>query len=109
MANGNHKVVYMIEERGGKSYWNRIGVAFVNRDGSLSVNLSAIPIPTISYDKDDCITGMSYKLQIRDNYSQDSGGGQRRGGGGRRQQQRQEEPGEEDYSQDEEQGGDVPW
>lgn len=38
------KIVYMITERNGRSFWNRIGVAFVNSDGSLNVKLEAIPI-----------------------------------------------------------------
>ena len=33
------KIVYVITERNGKSYWNRVGVAFVNHDGSLNVKL----------------------------------------------------------------------
>lgn len=38
------KIAYSITKRGEKSYWNRIGVAFVNRDGSLTVKLEALPI-----------------------------------------------------------------
>jgi len=38
------KVVYTITERGDKSFWTRIGGATVNRDGSLSVKLDAIPV-----------------------------------------------------------------
>jgi hypothetical protein len=53
----NMKMVWTIVERaaaGGvtKSYWTRVGVAFVNRDGSLNLHLDAIPI--------------SGKLQVRD-------------------------------------------
>ena len=46
------KIVYVITERAGRSYWNRIGVAFVNRDGSINVRLEALPV--------------SGELQIRD-------------------------------------------
>ena len=46
------KVVYVISERNSKSYWTRIGVAFVNHDGSLNVKLEAVPV--------------SGELQIRD-------------------------------------------
>jgi len=46
------KVVYVITERNNKSFWNRIGVAFVNHDGSINVKLDAAPI--------------SGELQIRD-------------------------------------------
>jgi hypothetical protein len=38
------KIVYVISERGGKNYWNRIGVAFVNSDGSLNVKLESFPV-----------------------------------------------------------------
>jgi len=48
----DYKIVYAIVERGPKRYWLRIGMAFVNRDGSLNVKLDAVPL-----------TGL---LQIRD-------------------------------------------
>jgi hypothetical protein len=39
------KAVFTVVERGqGKSYWTRIGVGFVNRDGSLNLRLDALPI-----------------------------------------------------------------
>ncbi len=38
------KIVYNITERDGRSFWNRIGVAFVNRDGSVNVKLEAVPV-----------------------------------------------------------------
>lgn len=38
------KIVYVISERGSRKFWNRIGVAFVNSDGSLNVKLEAIPV-----------------------------------------------------------------
>jgi len=38
------KDVYTIVKNGEKDYWNRIGNAFVNRDGSLTVKLNALPI-----------------------------------------------------------------
>jgi hypothetical protein len=44
MDSGSMKIVYVITERGGKSYWNRIGVAFVNKDGSINVKLEAAPV-----------------------------------------------------------------
>ena len=39
------KAVYSIIEREGqeKAYWLRLGTAFVNRDGSLTVYLNALP------------------------------------------------------------------
>ena len=38
------KVVYTITERGDRSFWTRIGVAYVNRDGSISIKLDALPV-----------------------------------------------------------------
>lgn len=39
------KVVWTVVDRGqGKSYWTRVGVGFVNRDGSITVRLDAVPI-----------------------------------------------------------------
>lgn len=47
------KVVWMITERGEKSYWTRIGVGFENRDGSVTMQLDAVPLS-------------GAKLQLRD-------------------------------------------
>ena len=43
---GGRKAVYTIIESGGgnKSRWVRIGIAFVNRDGSYNVVLDALPV-----------------------------------------------------------------
>lgn len=38
------KIVYVISDRNGRKYWNRIGVAFINSDGSVNVKLEAIPV-----------------------------------------------------------------
>lgn len=38
------KAVFAITERGDKSYWTRVGVAYTNRDGSLTLKLDALPI-----------------------------------------------------------------
>lgn len=38
------KIVYSISERGSRNYWTRIGVAFVNQDGSLNVKLECLPV-----------------------------------------------------------------
>jgi hypothetical protein len=39
------KTVFTVVDRGqGKSYWVRIGVGFVNKDGSLNLHLDAVPI-----------------------------------------------------------------
>ena len=44
----NKKTVYTIVERNEgeakKSYWVRIGIAFLNRDGSYNVKLDALPL-----------------------------------------------------------------
>jgi len=53
MDQGKMKIVYAITSREAKpgngattprKYWSRVGVAFVNRDGSLSVKLEALPV-----------------------------------------------------------------
>lgn len=38
------KVAYSVSERAGKSYWTRIGVGYVNKDGSWNMKLDAFPI-----------------------------------------------------------------
>jgi hypothetical protein len=38
------KIVYTVTERGEKSFWTRVGVAFENRDGSLTLRLDAVPV-----------------------------------------------------------------
>jgi hypothetical protein len=40
----NWKAVYTIVERGQKSYWIRIGTAFINHDSSWNVKLDAVPV-----------------------------------------------------------------
>ena len=44
MDQAKMKVAYVITERGDKSFWNRVGVAFTNRDGSINVKLDALPL-----------------------------------------------------------------
>ena len=56
------KIVYVICERNSKHYWNRIGVAFVNNDGSINVKLDAVPV--------------SGELQIRDYVAREDGASQ---------------------------------
>lgn len=43
-ASTPRKFVYTVTEKGEKSFWTRIGVAFPNRDGSLTVRLDAVPV-----------------------------------------------------------------
>jgi hypothetical protein len=38
------KIAYVVTQRGANKYWTRVGVAFVNRDGSFNVKLDAIPV-----------------------------------------------------------------
>ncbi len=54
------KIAYTVVERekDGRRFWVRVGAAFVNRDGSLSVRLDAMPV-----------NGM---LQIRDYQARDA-------------------------------------
>lgn len=35
---------YTVTERGGRTFWTRVGVAFTNRDGSVTVRLDAVPV-----------------------------------------------------------------
>ncbi|MCA9639665.1 MAG: hypothetical protein H6718_17150 [Polyangiaceae bacterium] len=42
--NSKTKIVYCITENKGRKYWNRVGVAFVNVDGSINVKLDAMPV-----------------------------------------------------------------
>jgi hypothetical protein len=59
-ANGESmKMVYTVVERGpGKSFWTRVGICFVNRDGSINLRLDAIP--------------MNGTLQVRDYEERDA-------------------------------------
>lgn len=41
---GKMKVVYVITKRGEKSFWNRIGVGYVNQDGSINLKLESLPV-----------------------------------------------------------------
>lgn len=48
-ANGSSETramrqVFTVIERNGKTYWVRIGAAFINKDGSETVLLDALPI-----------------------------------------------------------------
>ena len=54
------KIAYTVVQResDGREFWVRVGAAFVNRDGSLSVRLDAMPV--------------NGKLQIRDYRPRDS-------------------------------------
>ncbi len=38
------KIVYCITESKGRKFWNRVGAAFMNADGSINVKLDALPL-----------------------------------------------------------------
>lgn len=38
------KYIYVITSNKGRTFWTKIGVAFVNRDGSLNCKLNCLPI-----------------------------------------------------------------
>ena len=38
------KIVYVIASRGDRRYWNRVGVAFVNSDGSINCKVDSLPV-----------------------------------------------------------------
>ena len=42
--NRDTKHVYAITERGERSFWTKVGVAYTNRDGSTNVQLDALPV-----------------------------------------------------------------
>ena len=39
-----HRIAYSIADRGGRSYWTRVGVTMLNKDGSETVLLDALPL-----------------------------------------------------------------
>jgi len=54
------KVAYNVIERSpGRSYWMRIGVGFVNQDGSINVRLDAVPLNGIVQLRDPEVRGAS--------------------------------------------------
>ena len=44
MEQNRMKIAYVITQRKDKNFWNRVGVAFVNNDGSINVKLEAVPV-----------------------------------------------------------------
>lgn len=61
MDSSKLKIAYVITSRNGKNFWNRVGVAFVNNDGSINVKLEAVPV--------------SGEIQIRDYVPRDENAG----------------------------------
>lgn len=72
------KIAYVIVERNGRTYWNRIGVGFVNQDGSINVRLDALPVsgefqlrdqsPTDRRDRDESVA-RSFNLPVTSPFS----------------------------------------
>ena len=50
--NSEVRSVFAITERGDKTFWTRVGAAFTNKDGSINIELDALPT--------------SGRLQVRD-------------------------------------------
>ena len=44
MSTAPFKVVYTVQERAKRNLWLRVGTAFMNRDGSWTVRLDALPL-----------------------------------------------------------------
>ena len=44
MDQSKMKIAYVITQRGTHKYWNRVGVAFLNSDGSINVKLESLPV-----------------------------------------------------------------
>jgi len=44
METSKIKHVYVITAKGERKFWTKIGVAFVNRDGSLNCKLDSLPV-----------------------------------------------------------------
>jgi hypothetical protein len=44
MEQSKMKIAYVITQRKDRNFWNRVGVAFVNSDGSINVKLEAVPV-----------------------------------------------------------------
>lgn len=44
MDHSKMKYVYVISGKGERKFWTKIGVAFVNRDGSLNCKLDSLPV-----------------------------------------------------------------
>lgn len=51
--NAQRRIAYTVRENGDKSYWTRIGVAFTNRDGSVTVRLDALPVNGVIQIRDE--------------------------------------------------------
>jgi hypothetical protein len=43
MSQQSPKILYLLVEASGRTYWNRAGVGFVNNDGSVNIKLDMFP------------------------------------------------------------------
>jgi hypothetical protein len=42
--NDNNKPVFALTERADKTFWTRVGIAFENKDRSITIQLDALPV-----------------------------------------------------------------
>jgi hypothetical protein len=70
MEQNKMKIAYVITQRKDRNFWNRVGVAFVNSDGSINVKLEAVPvsgeIQIRDYQPRDELASTSARSQSRD-------------------------------------------
>lgn len=76
MAENNRKAVYHIKEakEGRKAFWTKIGVAFVNKDGSVKVFMDVLPIDGKLHIRDER-KREDYQDKGDQQYQPPSGGG----------------------------------
>ncbi len=70
MEQNRMKIAYVITQRNDRNFWNRVGVAFVNKDGSINVKLEAVPvsgeIQIRDYQPKDELAQAGSRGQLRD-------------------------------------------
>jgi hypothetical protein len=66
------KSVYTIVDRGGKTYWVRIGVGYTNRDGSLNLKLDAVPVNATLHVR-DWEPSENRRAEVTDPHARDRG------------------------------------
>jgi hypothetical protein len=75
MDNSKMKIAYVISSRNGRNFWNRVGVAFVNNDGSINVKLEAMPvsgeIQIRDYVPKDEVTGTTLRAKAGNGHPED--------------------------------------
>lgn len=75
MDSSKMKIAYVITSRNGKNFWNRVGVAFVNNDGSINVKLEAVPvngeIQIRDYVAKDDTTGTTLRGRLGNGHTED--------------------------------------